>query len=453
MGEYREIISKTPHRGLRMDRGNDAEVREFLALEAQMAKDNGWTGNWRTGPNPRDYAGLINTWDWNSEDWNNYCLQADQQIMQLRGDGSGKHYRVPMGGNMLTGTPLEMLAKSDDVLNTGDDTGAWSYIFGHEIFVQTLEQQNAWGAMQKEGYLKGGYRAKSASAATSGMGSTQATTAKDSAHPTFTEVSVGLKEHQLSVAMSTRLIVMQGKDDVVYWDETLQNALTEFWTSMDADLLGDSDTTANLNVESLDRACSSYACIITGHSYTAGDDNMYGLTRSSYAWMDGTVSHGSDTDRALETSFLDTVLAGAAPYWTTVHGGKSWDSKMWITGYDTLLDLSNLESPKHRYQGVNTVHQLPGGLQEFPGQPGGFILDSYDNIKLVPDSTVTTDTSASRMMLVDGDAMKIAIGRPMDVVVSDNRLVTGLYTKANIYLIAELTVRRWKGSGSIWDLA
>jgi len=169
--------------------------------------------------------------------------------------------------------------------------------------------------------------------------------------------------------------------------------------------------------------------------------------------MDGTVSHGSDTDRALETSFLDTVLAGAAPYWTTVHGGKSWDSKMWITGYDTLLDLSNLESPKHRYQGVNTVHQLPGGLQEFPGQPGGFILDSYDNIKLVPDSTVTTDTSASRMMLVDGDAMKIAIGRPMDVVVSDNRLVTGLYTKANIYLIAELTVRRWKGSGSIWDLA
>jgi hypothetical protein len=445
----RAQVIKRPYFGVRVN--GDPYEREAAAKldreQVHLAKEYGLSkdGNWRTGPNPMDYAGDILCWNWSQEHLDEYykSMLTDYQL-RLVGDGQGNQYRVPMGYQPGGGSPLERasrVAKVDDILNTGDDAGAFSYIFGALCHAQTLQQQNTYFAMPKEGYVMGGYRAKTAAAITSGVGIAEKSSAGDSAHPTYTEISVGLKEHEHNVSMSTRLQVMAGADDVVLWSNELQTGLTEFWTSLDTDLLQDTNTTANLNIESLDRVCATDA-YETGHSYGAGDADIYSLDRSTLSWTEAYVNHNSDSNRAFDQTYVDDIIANSMSYWDQPHGSKSWSTKMFFTGPQTWTDWSNVEDSKQRFTQETTVVSMPGGLQEAVGQAGGFALSSYKTIPIIIDDNVTNDTSGDRIYLIDGDATKISVGRPLEVVTSDNPLITGHYTKANIYMIAELRCTR-----------
>jgi hypothetical protein len=456
------VVHRRPYFGLRVQGSpeerraiyaqDQAEQRQ-LAVQYGLSKD----GNWRTGPNPLYYPGSVVTVDWTGKDLNNWYggILNDFQ-MRLVGDGQGNQYRVPMSHTPNMGlNPLERvsrMAKADDVLNTGDDAGAWSYIFGALCHPQTLQQQNVIFAMPKEGYPHGGYRAKTVAAITSGVGIAEAAAAGDSAHPTYNEISVGLKEHEHNVSLSTRLQVMVGADDVITWNNELQTGLTEFWTSLDTDLLQDTNTTANTNIESLDRVCATDA-YETGHSYGAGDADIYSLDRSTLSWTEAYVNHNSDSNRALDISHVNDVLENSMSYWDTAHMSKAWANKFWFTGPHSWMDWSQIEDSKQRFTQETTVQTLPGGLQEIPGQAGGFGLTSFMTIPIVVDDNVINDTSGDRIMLIDGDATKISVGRPLEVVTSDNPLVTGHYTKANIYYIAELSCKRFKGNGMVVDLS
>lgn len=456
------VVRRTPYFGNRIDgapheRAEQVRIDQIeqkaLAVKYGLSKD----GNWRTGPNPMYYPESVVTVDWTGQDLNQWYggILRDFQ-MRLAGDGQGNQYRVPMTHQPGMGqNPLEQvsrMAKSDDVLAVGSDTGAWSYIFGALCHPQTLQQQNVLFAMPKHGYPHGGHRVKTTAAITSGVGIAEAAAAGDSAHPTYTEISVGLKEHEHNVSLSTRLQVMVGADDVITWNNELQTGLTEFWTSLDTDLLQDTNTTANLNIESLDRVCATDA-YETGHSYTSGDADIYSLDRSTLSWTEAYVNHNSDTNRALDIAYINDVLENCLSYWDTTHMSKSWANKFWFTGPHSWMDWSNIEDAKQRFTQETTVQSLPGGLQEIPGQAGGFGLTSFLTIPIVVDDNVTNDTSGDRIMLIDGDATQISVGRPLEVITSDNPLVTGHYTKANIYYIAELACTRFKGNGMVVDLA
>jgi hypothetical protein len=444
--------------GARATRDPDyvARYQELEKQQEALAKASGLGANWRNGPDPRAYGNTVLTWNWSQKDINDYvpAMLNDYQLI-LAGDGKGNHYRVPSGYTHNYGSPLEQssrVAKVDDILNTGDDTGVFSFIFGAVAWAQTQQQQNVYFAMPKEGYPHGGHRVKTTAAITSGVGIAEKATAGDSAHPTYSEISVGLKEHEHNVSFSTRLNVMAGADDVMLWSNEMQTGLTEFWTSLDADLLGNLDTTANLNIESLDRVTATDA-YETGHSYTSGDADIYGIDRSTASWSEGYVNDNSGTNRALDITFINDIIENSISYWTQPHNSKSWATKYFFTGPASWMDWSQIEDSKQRFTQSTAFTTLPGGLQEIPGQAGGFALTSYLGIPIIVDDNVQNWTSGDSIYLIDGDAVKISIGRPLEVVSSDNPLIVGHYSKANIYLIAELAARRFKGSAAVHDLS
>ena len=207
--------------------------------------------------------------DFNQRDINQFVAGQLGSVLTLVGDESGKHYRVPV--NAPNGNQLEQMAKSDDVLNTGEDAGIYNAIYGAVTTAQTLQQQNAWGAIPKEGYQKAGYRAKTAAAITSGVGIAEASAAGNAAHPTYAEVAVGLKEWEHNVALSHRMELIAGKDDVILFSGVMQDGLDEFKTSLDTDMLQDTNTTANLNIESIDRATMTYTAAVTNPGYGEND--------------------------------------------------------------------------------------------------------------------------------------------------------------------------------------
>ena len=69
-------------------------------------------------------------------------------------------------------------------------------------------------------------------------------------------------------------------------------------------LLQDTDTLASNSFESLDRITISSAAA-TALGYTALDEDIFGITRSTSAWSDGAISHNSGTDRDLALALID----------------------------------------------------------------------------------------------------------------------------------------------------
>ena len=443
--------------------GNKQMVDAARDREASLAKDMGLYGNFRNGPNPYKHMDMIagpgtwynldsagvNAWQMNAMG----ALNAD--VFELVGDGSGNHFLRPKGGQALGGgSPLERLAKADDILNTGADAAIFNFIFGAIVTAQTAQQQNAQAALGRSGYPHGGFRAKTAAAITSGVGVAEASTAGDAAHPTYYEVSVGLKEHHHNVALSRRMELMVGADDVITWTDTvLQDGITEFLTSFDADLLQDCDTTANLNAESLDRLTATDTGAVTNHGYDAGDTNIYSLNKASgQTWFNPYMNENSNVNRSLTGAIVDSTIENAWQYWSTANYGKSWRNKMFITGMDTWGAWKRLEEAGLRYaMGEQSVITLPGGLQELAGAAGGYGLTSYMQIPIVLDEHVPDD-GGKRIYLIDNDVVKICQAQPMTITEGDHAVYLGHYRKANIYMVAELKATRGRGNASVWDL-
>lgn len=406
-------------------------------------------GNQRTGPNPFTFPEMIMWKNASSNDINRIMAGAYGQAFNIIRDEGGEMHRIPEGYAMSGGSPLESLVKQDTQTKTSS-TGAYNAIYTAVGTAQILLQQNTYGAMPKEGYLQAGYRARSVAAITSGVGIAEGSTVGDATAPTYVEIAVGLKEHEHSVALSHQMELIAGHDDVIIFSGYAQDAMDDFMTSLDTDLLQDFDTTANLNIESIDRLTATTALRIAV-GYTDGDEDFHGVDRSSNSFFDAYANHDSNNNRTLEKSLIDALHTNNMSFWTKQNRGYNPASKFYITGPDTWTAWSDIEGSKQRLTGTPSWSAMPGGLQQMPGQAGGFALDEYLSMPIILDDNVTDD-GGHRVYEIDGDVSKICMAQPVTVASSDHQIYVGHYHKMNIYAVMELRCERPKGNGQLRDL-
>lgn len=330
-----------------------------------------------------------------------------------------------------SGNPQDGLRKA---AFTTADTGTFANIFGPIATLQLANQQTVISALPKRGYERHGFRARSARFQNSATGSTEGDALPSSAEATYNEVPVGLKDLVVSTEQSFRWLVVIDKNDGITFDAVGKDFVNDFYFATNADLLGDVDTTANLNIESIDRytqASTARAAI----GYTDGDEDMWGtstgIDRSGNTWFNSYVNHNSDTDRELTINEVNKIEANVYTRW-----GSDRSNKVYITGADIHNQWSMLEGAKKRINEQMVSFSYGAGIQPIVGQAGGFKLTTYDGHPILLDESVA-DTGR-RIYLMDLNTCGIATGRPLQIYRGDNIVyLNAVKQRQAIYWIAE----------------
>jgi len=329
---------------------------------------------------------------------------------------------------------------------TSADTGTFAYMYGAVATLQVTRNQNTIASIPKRGYERNGFRARSAQHQTSGTGSTEGSTLPTSTQSTYNEIDVGLKDLVVTTEQSFRWKVIIDKNDAITFDGMAKDWVDDFWTATNADVLGDIDTTANLNMESLDRytqASTARAAI----GYTDGDEDLYAVDRSTSTYFNGNVYHNSDTDRELEKAHIDQLKKDAYQYW-----GGNHSNKFYHMGYDIYVGLSWLEGAKQRLSDVTAITSFGAGVTPTPGVAGGFKINTYDTHPIIIDDAI--QDTGRRAYFLDYDTVGIATGRPLEIIRGDNIVyLDAVKMRQAIYWIAELWGTLPKASAQLRDIA
>ncbi|KKK83521.1 hypothetical protein LCGC14_2792520, partial [marine sediment metagenome] len=160
-------------------------------------------------------------------------------------------------------------------------------------------------------------------------------------------------------------------------------------------LLVDGDTLAGTGFESIDRvtASSAYA---TAVSWTANDEDIYGIDKSANSWSDPVTNHASGADRFLTDDLIRDTNA------TLENNGAR--TNLMITGNDTKWRIFGLYENQVRYPGVLQKDQLVeigiNGVSTDAGITAGIRVATVYGIPMFAAQAVTKDT-ISRIYLLD----------------------------------------------------
>lgn len=338
-----------------------------------------------------------------------------------------------------------------DAAVTTSTTGVFNAIYGAQAFAQVAYSQSAFGMLPKKPWKKSGYRAISAASSTSGGGLSEGGAIPGTEQATFAEVKILPKEHVNSFDMTTKQLALEGKDDILPWEEHRANLEETHINLINRALCKDNDTLAGDNIESLDRIIGSYS-EIDGVGQNAGDldpwtETVSGINRdASASAYDSYVSHNSGTDRYLATSHIDSLITNCAPYWK---GGT--ENKGFLTGYDTLMRWSQLMQPLQRLDVVRANLGL-NGVQTLGNTDSGLIVNAYNGIPIIASDNVEQDT-ISRIYLLDLDNISFETLSPTKYMQSEDYQAIDKFVREAVYYTAgELWCRKFKAQGKVRDL-
>ena len=339
-------------------------------------------------------------------------------------------------------------------------TGVFNAIYGAEVFIGFALDANAFGVLPEMPWDHKGYRVAVAPSASTGSGQAQGASIRASTKATFFENDLTQKLMTKTVEMDSTQILSAGKDDVLEWEGHRDLEADTFKLMVNGDLLGDIDTVAGNNPESIDRMCGNTAADVTGAGATAGDEDPWALLDRSdtsgggdneNSWADAYVSHGgsagTETDREFSLSFVDDVIANTRNYWK----GQSYDNKVFITGSDTLQDWSAEFLPQQKLDVIRARIGI-NGVQTIQGQDAGVTLNSYQGIPIVVSNSVAQDTK-SRVYLLDLDWIKMSLLKSLTYYESDDFQLVGAFKRQGVFhMEGELIPHQFRGLGKIRGL-
>lgn len=346
--------------------------------------------------------------------------------------------------------------KADDPLETGD-TGMNNVIYGAYAFYQYNTVANTLGALPKFGRTSSGWRVNTSMAGSSGDGGVAESGAiPDSDHDSISELSAYPKEIVHRFDVSTRELLVTGKDD--NWgnrDLWRKANATRHAKRMNEQLQDDVTNLASNDLESVDRVTSSYAEVTNCGDVDANDSDMYGEDRDAGAtYLDANVDHNSNTDRSFKLDLMKGLKTDCVGY-----GGTP---TMWITGPETVQQIENKVESQMRYaplaytQGKARVSA--NGLST-DGQDAGFEIAYLYGLPIISDNDVTTD-GAPRIYCLDTSVeagvprLGVGFSAPTRLLTSANPLVNDyLYEKEAYYTAAELLCAVFRYQGKIRDLS
>jgi len=313
---------------------------------------------------------------------------------------------------------MNNLAKVDAPL-LSSTTGAYVAVHGAEAVSWVIQEADAFALIGMQPWKRGGYRAITAAAKTSGGGVAENATIPDTFKPTLLNVDIPIKEVATSFNVSSRQMFYSLQDDDVWAEggdsfeaQRIYHGL-EFNKLINRNLLTDNDTLAANNIESIDRAIASKS-EIDGVGQTAGDLDIYGLDRDSSTVHDAYVNHNSGTDRDLTANLIKDLKENAQPNWGGPGEGKpkgTLDNKFWLTGYDTMNRIEQIFESQNIYENQGArVNITFNGVQTLPkGSDAGFLVNMLYGIPIFVTNDVAKDT-LSRLYLIDGDHMHMKVG-------------------------------------------
>lgn len=278
-------------------------------------------------------------------------------------------------------------------------TGVYNAIYGAQAFSQLNNEGNVFALLPKRPWNISGWRVITADAgSTAGGGVTENGTIPDTIKPTFAEVSTKAKQvsHTFDVSYLQEGYVKKG-DDAIGDMEFLRGYFATLHAKRINEMLCvDANTLAGDNFESIDRVTGSYAGLITNLSYTAGDEDIYGIDRSSNSWADAVIDENSGTDRYVTDDLIRDNLATLEN-----NGGRT---NIILTGNDTKYRVFGLYENQVRYPGVLSkdvsVQIGINGVNTDEGLGVGMRVATVYGIPLFASQAVTKDT-ISRIYLLD----------------------------------------------------
>lgn len=304
------------------------------------------------------------------------------------------------------GTSVNQVAKADAPITTGT-SGYFNNVYGAMAFYNLNTEANVFGAIPKYPWQHSGFRVITALGGASGDGGyNEAGALSDAIRPTVIEINVNAKEveHNFIVSKKHDSLATRGQDDVFGSFEQARPVIaTKHAKAINQQLLLDGDTLAGTRMESLDRvtASSAYA---TAVSWTAGDEDIYGIDRSAQSWADAYVSHASGTDRVFSLDLLDDALG--------VLEQRGARTNLIVTGSDTKRKIVALARNSMRWSG--SVREIRAqytinGVQTDEGINYGDKVASFEYIPIIISADVAKDTISRIYVLdtTDNDAVGI----------------------------------------------
>lgn len=313
---------------------------------------------------------------------------------------------------------------------TTADGGAWSPRFGGVGILQLADQHNLVGGLGHWGYDKNGFRAISTRGVSADVGITQGGALPTAVEPTWVEIDVGQKDMAEQTEMSIRHEVTAIQNDSVRWDHATQTFLNECMFAWNADLVLDTNTTANTDPESVDRVCMTSGAN-TNLSYDTADEDLYGVDRSANTWFNSAnCAENAGTNRPITIALIKTMQQNAYSKWESI------DSKAYFTTHATLDNWSALEEAKQRLNEASFTNTLGMGVQQTRGQAGGFLLTTWRGNPIIVDEAINN----GRIYLVDQLTTGHVLARPPSIIRSENIVEVG----------SAIERAAWYGIGELW---
>ena len=371
------------------------------------------------------------------------------------------YYGAGTGQNAWAYAGTDLL-KSDSPLMSST-SGTYQAIFGRKVWSQLNQEFNAFSILPKKPWEKSGWRVTTAKPdITKGGGVGENATLPETTKPTFEHVSTKPKTVAHSFDLSETAMFLADKDDglgdaraVIKMEMAKHH--TEHINKM---LLGDVNTVAGNDFESLDRITSS--SFVENANFGDIDNitnhNIYNLTRNGAGagkqeWYDAQVDAGANngTDRALTLNILDGMFRSV---WEA--GGQP---KVILTGYDTLETIQQLLQPQQRFVEMKRVVPGVNGVKGVPGIQGGFMVATYNGVPIIPSKDVHKGTGgSSRLYFLDTDYLWFTTAKPTlyhesGIETGDPFGINRLGQMGMFHTMGELMATFFKASGKVRDLS
>ena len=341
------------------------------------------------------------------------------------------------------------IKKADAPLAT-TDTGYFNAMYGAAVFNQLNTKSEIFKLLPKEAWTQSGWRVLTARGTTTG-GVAEGGAFPETDVPDITEVIATIKEVVTPWDLTTRAEFLAEADDGVKGLAAfLRREQAEAHSYyVDAMLMGDADTVAGNNFESLDR-------VTVNHAYAdavlnTSDADIYNIDRSATtSWSGPTVSHASGSDRALTLAMMDTLVQGA------LENGVNYDDLIFLTGHDTLQDIKQLLQATSNSTWRFDLGPMGQGSKNGVSAERGMNLDArvgyYDSIPIFVSQHVPQDT-ISRVYLLDMAHLKMRMAAPTTYVSNEDLGVLQKLAKEHAFITAgELIATKFNTQGSIRDL-
>jgi len=365
-----------------------------------------------------------------------------------------ERYYYGAGNSMGYSYSGSELLKADSPMMSST-AGTYQAIYGRKVWSQMNQEFNAFSILPKRPWDRSGWRVltdKPNAGAVHG-GVAENATLPDTVKPTFQHVAAKPKTIAHTFDMSETAIFLADKDDGM---GDIRSVLKEEMGKHHAEMVNKMLTTdvgvkAGNNLESLDRITSGDSPMTSGTHYSAGDDDIYSIDRStsenSWSYAEVNADAGS-ANRTLSLDHMDDLFQKV---W--VRGGNP---KVILTGYDTLMRLQQLLQSQQRFMEEKRVTPTYNGVKGVPGMEAGFVVATYNGVPIIPSKDIAKD-GLSRMYYLDTDYLYFSTAIPTQyyesgIETGDPFAINRLGQEGLYRTMGEVWTTFFGGQGSVRDL-